>query len=226
MKILSISDLHICADRALDKFQWNDIEFIRKIERYRSLYKIDTVVIAGDVYEMYFFDEDEIKEKNSLLYSFLETTPWIVCLKGNHDRLTDNRDKFVYKNVYIEHGHKGDIYAIPVVNIIIESIHKVLDFMIKKVPILKKIYMNKYKKYMSRYEEEGAKDSLRVLKRAVRLLEKYDIVVMGHTHIQQTLNFNFKNNKKIYVNTGTCSSHRFEGAIIDTDSLSVELINE
>ncbi len=227
MKILSISDLHICADKSLDKFQWTDVDFIKKIEFYKALYKIDYVVIAGDIYEMYFFEEKEIQEKNQYLYSYLENTPWIICLKGNHDRLTKHTDKFIYENTYIEHGHKGDIYIIPVVNIIIEFIHKVFDSIIRNVPILKKIYMKKYKNYMSgEYENEGARDSLRVLKRALRLLEKYDIVVMGHTHVQQTLNFNFKNDKKIYVNTGTCSTHRFEGAIIDTETLSVELINE
>lgn len=226
MKILAISDLHICADKSFDKFQWVDSEFIKKIERYRSLYKIDFVVIAGDIYEMYFFDEKEIKEKNAYLYSFIENTPWIVCLKGNHDRLTGNDDKVVFDKVYFEHGHKGDIYGIPIVNVIVDSLHKVLDFFNRHIPILKKIYISKYRKYMEDYEGEGAKDSLRVLKRALKLLEKYDMIVMGHTHIQQTLNFNFKSNKKIYVNTGTCSNHRFEGAIIDTETLSVELIKE
>ena len=226
MKILSISDLHVCADKSFDKFQWADKEFIEKIEYYKTLHKIDTVVIAGDVYEMYFFDENEIKEKNPYLYSFLENTPWIVCLKGNHDRLTKHNDKYVYDKVYIEHGHKGDIYGIPVVNLIVESFHKVLDFLIRNIPALKRFYISKYQKYMSDYEGEGAKDSLRVLKRALRLLERYDLVVMGHTHIQQILDFNFKNSRKIYANTGTCSSHRFEGVIIDTDTLSVELVNE
>lgn len=226
MKILAISDLHICADKSPDKFQWLDSEFIEKINHYIESYEIEFVVIIGDIYEMYFFDENEIKKEHSLLYSFIEETPWIIPLKGNHDRLTKNKDKIVFDKVFFEHGHKGDIYDIPIINVIADFLHKILDFFNRHILILKSIYISKYRKYMENYNNEGARNSLKVLKRALKLLEKYDIVVMGHTHVQQILSFNFKDKKKIYVNVGSCSNHKFECAIIDTETLSVELIKE
>jgi predicted phosphodiesterase len=68
-------------------------------------------------------------------------------------------------------------------------------------------------------------NSYKYLKYALRLLRRYDVVILGHTHKLEAHKTYFLNKKKIYLNCGSCSLGRFQGIILDTESLEYELIN-
>lgn len=82
MILLIISDLHIgINDPGNDVFKWNPRDFIRTMNSYIKKYKVDQVVLNGDIYELYKYSFDEIKTANSELVNYLQQFFYIV---GNH----------------------------------------------------------------------------------------------------------------------------------------------
>ena len=62
------------------------------------------------------------------------------------------------------------------------------------------------------------------MKYALRLLKTYDVVIMGHTHKMEAHKTYYLQNKKRYLNSGTCSHGRFQAIFLDTETLKHETI--
>ena len=62
-------------------------------------------------------------------------------------------------------------------------------------------------------------NSYKYLRYALDLLKKYDVVVLGHTHKMEVHNTYYLDNKKQYINTGSCSLGRFQAILLDTETL-------
>ena len=55
---------------------------------------------------------------------------------------------------------------------------------------------------------------------AEKKLQKYDIVICGHTHKKMIEKWG----SGLYINCGTCMHGKFEGALLDTDTDIIKLI--
>ena len=223
MKILVVSDLHICAQTDLDKFGWDDEMFMSKLISMKNKYGLEKVIINGDIYELFFFDMSHIYEHHSALVDFIQKTDWIVPLKGNHDLFTKNDSVIIIDNVLIEHGNKADFYGDESKASFNNFINKFLDrTFIVNFKLFRKMYLDHYVKGVRLMDVLGAKNPEVNLAYAKKILKRYDMVVLGHTHIQQKLLID----GKTYINTGTCSTKRFEGVVIDTQTKEVEMVRE
>ena len=67
-------------------------------------------------------------------------------------------------------------------------------------------------------------NTIKYLMYALKLLKKYDMVILGHTHKLESHKVYYLNSKKIYLNCGTCSLGRFQAVVVDTESFDFETI--
>ncbi len=230
MNLLILSDLHIGNNDHFETFGWKSQDFIDAIEQIRFEHKIDKIVLNGDVFELYKYSFDEIKQNNPVLVDYLLNTPYIDYIKGNHDALCPiGRENLLIENrqgkrVYIEHGHSADFMNGTSLGRGIQTFGFNLLRWGSKVRFILGIYrrileideaINKIpKKY----------DSIRYLTHALRLLKNYDVVILGHTHKIEAHKTYYLNNKKLYVNCGSCSLGRFQAVIINTDTLKYDTL--
>ncbi len=228
MNILVISDLHICNGDHFGAFQWEPKEFIRVLDAIRERYSVKKVVLNGDIYELYKYRFEEIEKYNKELIDYLKGDDF-VHIKGNHDYINDfGRNSFLIENsqgkkIYVEHGHRADfINGTRIGQVISVFLVKFLKMMVI-TRFVKKLYFS----ILERSEEihEVRKyNSYRYLRYALKLLKRYDVVVLGHTHRIEAHKTYHLNSKKRYLNCGTCSLGRFQGIVLDTETLRYETI--
>ena len=230
MNLLIISDLHIGNNDHFETFGWKPSQFISALNKIIAEEKIDKVILNGDIFELYKYRFDEIYNNNKSLVDFLLNTPNFIFIKGNHDaicRFGQNSLELVNskgQKIYIEHGHSADFLNgtrlgrriqtfgfnilrwMSSTNWVRNIYYKIveLDEAINRIP----------KKY----------HSIRYLTHALRLLKNYDLVVLGHTHKIESHKTYYLNNKKKYINSGSCSLGRFQGVIINSESLKYETL--
>lgn len=230
MNLLILSDLHIGNNDHFETFGWKADEFIHAIERVKFREKINKVVLNGDVFELYKYSFEEIYQNNSLLVDYLLTDPDIVYIKGNHDALcSQGADSWSLENskgkkIHIEHGHSADF---------LNGSHIGRKLQTLGFNVLRKIIDINwvYKTYLAIHEMEEAMnkipkkyDSIKYLTHALGLLKNNDIVVLGHTHKIESHKTYYLSNKKIYINSGSCSMGRFQGVLLNTESLKYETL--
>ena len=231
MNILVLSDLHIDACDNFGAFQWNEMDLIMQIEGIRDIYSIDKVILNGDVFELIKYSFEEIKKANPTLMRYFDDNDFIF-IKGNHDIVNDfGRDYYNIKNsqgqiIHIEHGHNADWIngtklgrAIGKFGLLLlKSIshHKPLMDIYFKILALEEQINHIPKKY----------NTLKYLTYALKLLKEYDVVILSHTHKLESHHTYYLNKKKRYLNSGSCSLGRFQGIIMDTETLKYELIKE
>ena len=227
MKLLIISDLHVCVlGKDIDKFQWGEDEFIETLLKIREENKIDKVIINGDIYELYFFDYEDIKSSYPRLSKLLEESEWIIPLRGNHDELlTKFDDFFMIDNILIEHGNRGDVGGLHFLSNTFYFFAKIMDSIILKIPFLRKKYISSFRHYTSKNEFRAERNTLNYIRYGLDRLRYFDTVVFGHTHQLQKMELTYGDIKKNYYNCGTCTGHKFQGVIIDTNSGMGELID-
>jgi len=225
MNLLVLSDLHIGNNDYFETFGWNTDDFISAIEKIRFEHNIDKVVLNGDVFELYKYSFDEIRENNRVLVDYLLNTPYINYIKGNHDAICPfGKESIIFNNgqgkqVYIEHGHSADFMNGTHIGRRIQT----FGFNLLRWGIKLKIVFGIYQRIFE-LEEAINKipkkyDSIRYLSHALRLLKNYDVVILGHTHKIESHKTYYLNNKKLYVNCGSCSLGRFQAVIINTETL-------
>ncbi|MFZ2339629.1 MAG: hypothetical protein WAW07_07910, partial [Bacteroidales bacterium] len=76
------------------------------------------------------------------------------------------------------------------------------------------------------YQVPKRYNTLKYLTYALKLLKKHDVVILAHTHELESHHTYFLNKKKRYLNSGSCSLGRFQGILMDTETLKYELIKE
>jgi predicted phosphodiesterase len=69
-------------------------------------------------------------------------------------------------------------------------------------------------------------NTIKYLTYALRLLKEHDVVILAHTHKLESHHTYYLNKKKRYLNSGSCSLGRFQGILMDTETLKYELIKE
>jgi predicted phosphodiesterase len=228
MKIFVVSDLHLEASETLGTFGWDQNEFIAKMESIRKSYSIDKVVLNGDTFDMCKSPYERIVEKNKKLLDYLREIK-AVFIKGNHDNgLAFGQKHFGVINskgekVFIEHGHQGDFINGTAAGRLMGKLFYQLLKCATRIPFIQAWYYG----YLER--DEGFKghrkyDSYKYLRHAVNLHKKYDVVILGHTHKMEHHNTFSSGNFKRYFNSGSCSFGRFQGIVLDTETLAHKTI--
>jgi len=155
-----------------------------------------------------------------------------VFIKGNHDIISDfGLDHLDITNshgqtIHIEHGHKADWINGTRFG---RGIGKVALSLLKKMSESK--YMMDIYFWIIALEDEinhipKKYNTIKYLTYALKLLKDYDVVILGHTHKLESHHTYYLNQKKRYLNSGACSLGRFQGIIMDTETMKYELIKE
>jgi predicted phosphodiesterase len=231
MRILVLSDLHIDNGDKFGAFGWNEDEFISHLEKIREIYQIDKLILNGDVFELYKYSLTDIHAAFPKLTAYLESEG-TVYIKGNHDIINSfGRDFYQIENssgkiIHIEHGHNADFLNGTAFGRFIARI----GFAALKNTIHLPFVLNWYFKIIKLTEniEHIPKkyDSYKYLKYALKLLKNYDVVILGHTHKIETHKTYYLNDKKRYLNCGSCSMGRFQAIVLDTETLEHETIKQ
>ncbi len=230
MKILIISDLHIGNNDDFSTFSWKAGNFIRAIELLKAEESIDKIVLNGDVFELYKYSFDEIVESNPSLVEYLMSHPDIIYLKGNHDAICPLGEESTSminshgNRIYIEHGHTADFMNGTFLGRKIQT----FGFNLLRWGSKARWILNIYQKLLLAGEAINKipkkYDSIRYLTHALHLLKNNDVVILGHTHKIESHKTYYLNKKKLYINCGSCSLGRFQGVILNTETLDYETI--
>ena len=231
MNILVISDLHIDTSDNFGTFQWDQQELINHIELLRYNYSIDKVIFNGDIFESLKYSFSDIIRANRTLLKYFKNKDFIF-IKGNHDILNRfGRDFYKITNsmgqiIHIEHGHNADWFNGSRFGRAIGR----LGFTVLKKMARYKPMMKLYFKIVAIEEQINhipkRYNTLKYLTYALRLLKDNDVVILGHTHKLEAHHTYYLNKKKRYLNCGTCSLGRFQGIVLDTETLKYELMKE
>ena len=231
MKILIISDLHIDTCDNFGTFQWDEMELIVHIEGIRDSCNIDKVILNGDIFELLKYSYEDIRKANPVLIKYFMDKDFIF-IKGNHDIVNDfGLDHFQITNssgqiIHIEHGHNADWFNGSRLG---RAIGKFGLSLLKKMSHSKTL-MNIYFGIVAFQDQINyipkSYNTLKYLTYALKLLQKFDVVVLAHTHKLESHHTYYLNKKKRYLNSGSCSLGRFQGIIMDTETLKYELIKE
>lgn len=223
MKMFVVSDLHIADNKALGTFGWSQNGFIEKMEEIRKRHSIDKVILNGDIFDLYKSNYKDIAARNKKLVSYLQGIN-SVFIKGNHDQaLPFGQDYYGIINsrgekIYIEHGHQGDFINGTAVGRFIGNLFYRFLKLLVRLPFTRALYFNCLA-HDEGFKGHGKYNAYKYLRHAVKLLRKYDVVILGHTHKIEIHNTYWLNDHKRYFNSGSCSFGRFQGIVLDTETL-------
>ena len=230
MNLLIISDLHIGTNDHFETFGWDADDFIMAVEKIRTEENIDRIILNGDVFELYKYSFEEICLQNTKLVNYLLNDPGIVYIKGNHDAICQHGTNSIEiinpkgKSIYIEHGHSADFLNGTRLGRKIQT----LGFSLLRWGIKNKFVFKIYKRIIILNEAVNKipkkYDSIKYLTHALKLLKNYDMVILGHTHKIESHKTYYLSSKKHYVNSGTCSMGRFQGVIVNTDTMKYDTL--
>lgn len=229
MNILIISDLHIDNGDNFGSFGWKPKKFIKTLEKIIEFYRVDNVVLNGDVFDLYKYSFSDVNTHNQELIQYFREKNF-VFIRGNHDLLNPfARNSLTIKNskgqrIHIEHGHEADFLNGTRIGSVISKMGFFLLKILVRIKWVERIYFK-----IVEYDDEVNRvprkyNSYKYLKYALKLLRTFDVVVLGHTHKLESFKTYYLNNKKKYLNCGTCSLGRFQAIIINTESLKYETI--
>ena len=142
MRFLHISDLHI--GKRINEFSMIDdqIYILNKILKIIDNENIDSVIIAGDIYDKYIPTIEAVQVFNNFLSSLSDKNLKVFIVAGNHDsieRLSFAANILCKNNVYISPVYNGFIKPI----IISDSFGKINIYMVPFIkPINVRIYHN------------------------------------------------------------------------------------
>jgi predicted phosphodiesterase len=224
MKLLVLSDLHIADNRHLGTFGWDQADFIASVEAARRRHSIDTVVLNGDTFDLYKSNYRDIASRNKQMLEYL-TRIGSVFVKGNHDNaLGFGQDYFGVINskgqkIRIEHGHRADFINGTRLGRSLGYFFYLILRLFAGLSVTRSLYFRAME-HDEGFKGHGKYNSYKYLRYAVKLLRKYDMVVLGHTHKIEFHNTYWLNDRKRYINSGSCSFGRFQGIVIDTETLN------
>lgn len=229
MNILVISDLHIGNNDRFETFGWKVDDFINAIEMIRYEEKIEKVILNGDIFELYKYSFEEIYKNNKKLIDYFSDKSFVL-LKGNHDAICGlGTDSYTIENpdgkrIYIEHGHSADFLNGTRLGRRLQTFGFNLLRWLSKYERVLNIYFRivEFDDAINRIPKKY--DSYKYLKHALKLLKTYDLVVLGHTHKIEAHKTYYLNHKKQYVNSGSCSMGRFQGVVINTETMKFETL--
>jgi len=212
-------------------FQWDELDLILHFELMREQYGINKIVLNGDVFELMKYTYDEIRRAYPALMNYFWDKDF-VFIKGNHDVVNNfGEESYQITNshgqkIHIEHGHNADWFNGSRFG---RAIGKFGFSILKKLSdskYLMDIYLRIVAIEDAIYHIPKRYNTLKYLTYALRLLKEHDVVILAHTHKLEAHHTYYLNKKKRYLNCGTCSLGRFQGIILDTETLKYELIKE
>lgn len=230
MNLLVISDLHIGNNDHFETFGWNGHDFIKALQKIIHEERIDKVVLNGDIFELYKYSFDEICNSNKDLVDYLLNQSSFIYLKGNHDAICPFGESSYQttnskgQSIYIEHGHSADFMNGTQLGRKIQTLGFNLLRWISKTPWVINIYFRIVELDEAINKIPKKYHSIKYLTHALRLLKDHDLVVLGHTHKIEAHKTYYLNARKQYINSGSCSMGRFQGVIIDTETLSYDTL--
>lgn len=230
MNILVLSDLHIDTCDHFGTFQWNEDDFICRLEMTIRKYAIDKVIFNGDVFELAKYRYSDLKKSHPRLISYLENNDFIY-IKGNHD-IRNKRAKEHYdiintagKKIHIEHGHKADWMNGTCIGRFIGKLALKSLKRLSENSTLMKMYYRKVSAHEKLINETpGNYSTLKYVSYALKLMNTHDVVIFGHTHKLEEHFTSYQDKEKIYLNSGTCSLGRFQCLVFDTETLEYEMV--
>jgi len=229
MKLLVLSDLHIDTGDKFGTFGWKPKKFIKVLDDIIKHYDVEQVILNGDVFELYKYTYADIVERNTRLIEYFDTNGFIY-IRGNHDLWNPKaRDHFKITNsqgktIHIEHGHNADFLNGTSIGRFIGKLGFYVLRFIVKMQWAERLYFK-----IVEYDDEVNRvprkyNSYKYLLYALKLLRKYDLVILGHTHKLELHKMFYINQRKQYLNCGTCSLGRFQAVLVDTETLANETI--
>ena len=230
MNLLVISDLHIGKKEQINDFGWKNSEFIDFLDNFINYMQIDKVILNGDIYDLLQNSLIEVYNENSDIIKYFRNEKF-VYLKGNHDFYM-NEGIFEYnitnsegQTIHIEHGHNADFFDGTSFGLKLCQLgFDIVKFLIK-FNYTKKLFHKVIEKKKESINKIPRKyNTYKYLQYALKLLKKYDVVILGHTHKLESFKTHFLNHKKRYINSGTCSLGRFQAAGIDTETLKFDTV--
>jgi len=229
MKLLVLSDLHIDTGDKFGTFGWKPKKFIKVLDDIIKHYGVDQVVLNGDVFELYKYSYADIVARNAKLIDYFNSIG-CVFIRGNHDLWNPKaKDHFNITNskgktIHIEHGHNADFLNGTSIGRFIGKLGFYFLKFIVKMQWAERLYFK-----IVEYDDEVNRvprkyNSYKYLLYALKLLRKYDLVILGHTHKLELHKMFYINQRKQYLNCGTCSLGRFQAVLVDTETLANETI--
>ncbi|MBD3352495.1 MAG: hypothetical protein GF364_13485, partial [Candidatus Lokiarchaeota archaeon] len=221
MKILCVSDFHLGNGTKSDDFAYGDEIKTREkaLIDFIEAQNADKIYLVGDIYELWQAKMETIRQVHSKLIKYLENNPKIEFIKGNHDYdltgtlsvkfNTDSGKKVIITHGFQHHKH-GKNWFVRFLVYMMGWVEIVINADIDKLPTILAKPGDKTK-----YQKEQ-----RVF--AETILQKYDILICGHTHRPLIENID----GKIYANCGTCQWGKLEGILLDTTTDEVSLITK
>lgn len=231
MNILVISDLHIDACDRLGTFKWDQSELISHLERMREEYSLEKIILNGDTFDLLKYTREEINSANRLLVDYFSDESF-VFINGNHDLINSRGVEFFRivnsagQVIHIEHGHNADWFNGSRAG---RAISKFGFRVLKRLSgshHLRNLYFRVVAMEESLNRVPRKYNTLKYLSYALKLLKELDVVILGHTHKLESHHTYYFNRKKRYLNCGSCSLGRFQGIVLDTETLRYDLIKE
>ena len=217
-KYAIFSDLHLGDGTDRDWFGRKDYLLMRIFSKL--LAKGYVILLNGDVYEFWKNSEREIFKAHRVLVEFIRHSPGIVCLVGNHDYDVMGHFTFQFslqdgRQVLVSHGFQNDRWVF----------HPLMKFLVILASFLERFFSCPLEKVFSTvYSDNFDKNIERnTVDYAKKMLEKYDVVICGHTHIQDREEFP---GNKLYLNSGHCTGLAIQYIKINTKKNSMRLINK
>lgn len=229
MRLLVLSDLHIDTGDKFGTFGWKAKRFIKTLDTIINHYAIDQVVLNGDVFDLYKYSYPDILARNGALVDYFSEKGF-VFIRGNHDlwnpkardhcNITNSRGQ----TIHIEHGHNADFLNGTSTGRFIGKLGFYVLKLLVKFRWIERLYFK-----IVEYDDEVNRvprkyNSYKYLLYALKLLRRYDLVILGHTHKLELHKMYYINQRKQYLNCGTCSLGRFQAVLIDSETLTNETI--
>lgn len=231
MNILVISDLHMDTGDRFGTFKWNEMDMISHLEFMQQSFRIDKIILNGDIFELMKYKLEEIRKAYPELMNYFKNKDFIF-IRGNHDIISGFGEESVEiinssgQRIHIEHGHNADWFN----GLKFGRTLGRFGFSILKKLSDRRYLMDIYFKIVALEDAINhipkKYNTLKYLTYALKLLKDHDVVILAHTHKLEAHHTYYLNKKKRYLNSGTCSLGRFQGIIMDTETLKYELIKE
>ena len=210
MQILIIADLHLGDGSAADDFSNNDKKFIQWIKSYNP----DKVYLNGDIFELWQFKSQAIRNAHFLLWKYLHGRKFIH-IRGNHDMqlIAPLTKSFRTKSgirYLISHGFQNDPWMT----------NPFARFGIWALTWIERFLPNIDNENTYSKNRKKSRTMKKTLEYAIKMLKRYDVVICGHTHKKMKVWVN----AKLYVNSGSCIHGKFGGIMIDTLSDEVTTV--
>lgn len=229
MRLLVLSDLHIDTGDKFGTFGWKAKKFIKTLDEIIKHHSIDQVVLNGDVFELYKYSYSDVVARNSELIDYFDNKGF-VYIRGNHDLWNPRaKDHLNIQNsngriIHIEHGHNADFLNGTAIGRFIGKLGFYLLRFIVRMHWAERLYFK-----IVEYDDEVNRvprkyNSYKYLLYGLKLLRKYDLVILGHTHKLEIHKMYYINQRKQYLNCGTCSLGRLQAVLVDTETLANETI--